>query len=102
MESDNKALDEILGLLGEEDVDGLKDKVLQLQEENRRLKSTDTSGLTFKVSQKGGVSVYGLGRFPVTLYKGQWLRLLAQAQDIKHFISQNEDLLTDSRAKRKG
>jgi len=43
-----------------------------------------------KVSEKGGVSVYGLGRFPVTLYKEQWLKLLGLAEEIKKFIAENE------------
>jgi hypothetical protein len=43
-----------------------------------------------KVSEKGGVSVYGLGRFPVTLYKEQWTRLLAMADEIRAFITENE------------
>jgi hypothetical protein len=42
-----------------------------------------------KVSEKGALSVYGMGRFPVTLYKEQWLRLLAMAEDIKAFIEAN-------------
>jgi hypothetical protein len=46
--------------------------------------------LYLKVSAKGAVSVYGLGRFPVTLYKEQWLRLLDMSEDIKAFIQQNE------------
>jgi hypothetical protein len=45
------------------------------------------------VSEKGGVSVYGLGRFPVTLYKEQWLRLLDMAEDIRTFIRENEPRL---------
>ena len=52
-------------------------------------------GLSLKVSQKGGVSVYGLGRFPVTLYKEQWLRLLDIVDEIRTFIKDNEaDLKT--------
>jgi hypothetical protein len=46
-----------------------------------------------KVSEKGAVSVYGIGRFPVTLYKEQWLRLLDMADDIRAFIAANEALL---------
>ena len=46
--------------------------------------------LSLKVSQKGAVSVYGLGRFPVTLYQEQWVRLLNKAQDIRTFIKANE------------
>jgi hypothetical protein len=43
-----------------------------------------------KVSEKGGVSVYGMGRFPVTLYKEQWLKLLDMSDDIRAFIAANE------------
>jgi len=46
-----------------------------------------------KVSEKGGVSVYGLGRFPATLYKEQWIRLLDMADDIRSFIEENESKL---------
>ena len=46
-----------------------------------------------KVSEKGAVSVYGLGRFPVTLYKEQWEKLLAMSEDIKKFIAENKDRL---------
>jgi hypothetical protein len=49
------------------------------------------------VSEKGGVSVYGLGRFPVTLYKEQWAKLLAMADEIRAFIKEN-----DTRLKTKG
>lgn len=53
----------------------------------------DTKGkgrLTLKVSQKGAVSLYGLGRFPVTLYKEQWTRLLEASEEIRAFIRENE------------
>jgi hypothetical protein len=46
-----------------------------------------------KVSEKGAVSVYGLGRFPVTLYQEQWTKLLAMSEDIKTFIVENKDRL---------
>jgi hypothetical protein len=46
-----------------------------------------------KVSEKGGVSVYGLGRFPVTLYQEQWLKLLGLADEIKQFIEENRERL---------
>lgn len=49
--------------------------------------------LSFKVSDKGGVSVYGLGRFPVTLYYEQWVRLLDKAQELREFIETNKDKL---------
>ena len=50
-------------------------------------------GVSFKVSEKGGVSVYGLGRFPVTLYREQWLKLLDKAAEIRQFVIDNEDAL---------
>lgn len=49
--------------------------------------------LTLKVSDKGAVSMYGLGRFPVTLYKGQWERLIEEVDSIKAFIADNASLL---------
>ncbi len=52
-----------------------------------------TRGLSLKVSEKGALSVYGLGRFPVTLYKEQWLRLLGLSEDIRTFIRENDAAL---------
>jgi hypothetical protein len=49
--------------------------------------------MEFRVSEKGGVSVYGLGRFPVTLYYEQWTRLLDAAPDLKAFIEENKSKL---------
>jgi hypothetical protein len=65
----------------------------RLRAENAQLKNKDKSGLTFKVSEKGAVSLYGMGRFPVTLYKEQWLRVLASAPEIEAFIHENESRL---------
>jgi len=62
----------------------------RLRAENERLKKTASRGMTIKVSEKGGVSVYGLGRFPVTLYKEQWLKLLDMAGEIRAFIAEND------------
>jgi hypothetical protein len=61
----------------------------RLRAENERLKKAGHSKLAMKVSEKGALSVYGMGRFPVTLYKEQWLRLIAMADDIKAFIEAN-------------
>jgi len=75
----------------------LKAERERLREENERLKNRTTRGVSLKVSEKGGVSVYGLGRFPVTLYKEQWTRLLDMAEDIRAFIRDN-----DAKLKTKG
>jgi hypothetical protein len=73
--------------------DEMKAELERLRAENERLKTRQTRGVSLKVSEKGGVSVYGLGRFPVTLYKEQWTRLLDMAADIRAFIVENEGKL---------
>ncbi len=65
-------------------------ELARLRAENDALKKTSAKGLSMKVSEKGGLSIYGLGRFPVTLYKEQWVKLLDMADDIRNFISANE------------
>ena len=71
-----------------------EDKVKRLEEENEVLKHAPRRGsLTMKVSAKGALSIYGLGRFPVTLYKEQWERLLGSSADIHAFLAENEALL---------
>jgi hypothetical protein len=62
----------------------------RLRAENAALKGRAAKGLTIKVSAKGAVSVYGLGRFPMTLYKEQWDKLLDMADDIKAFIAEHD------------
>ncbi len=71
----------------------LKAELARLKEENERLKARPARGMSLKVSEKGALSVYGLGRFPVTLYKEQWLKLLELADDIRAFIRDNEPRL---------
>ena len=71
----------------------LKAELERLRAENQVLKAKVTRATSIKVSEKGAVSVYGLGRFPVTLYKEQWLKLLGMADDIKKFIGENESRL---------
>lgn len=66
---------------------------IKAEPEKATAQKPKTGELTFKVSEKGAVSVYGLGRFPVTLYKEQWTRLLGVAEGIKTFISENSDKL---------
>jgi len=71
----------------------MKAELERLRAENEKLKNRGAKGVSMKVSEKGGVSIYGLGRFPVTLYKEQWSRLLDMADDIRSFIKENEDKL---------
>jgi predicted component of type VI protein secretion system len=73
--------------------DELKAELDKLRAENAALKARGSKGVSLKVSEKGGVSVYGLGRFPVTLYQEQWLKLLEMADDIRAFIRENEPRL---------
>jgi hypothetical protein len=68
----------------------MKAEFERLRYENAALKKGATSGIRMKVSEKGAVSVYGMGRFPVTLYKEQWLKLLDMSSDIRAFIAANE------------
>ena len=81
----------------------MTDKDLQaeldrLRKENEALKKGAARGLSLRVSEKGALSVYGMGRFPVTLYKEQWLRLLEMAEDIRNFIKANETQLKSKQA----
>ncbi len=71
----------------------MKAELERLRAENAKLKSKDSSGLSLKVSEKGAVSLYGLGRFPVTLYKEQWEKVLETADNIRKFIKDNDPLL---------
>jgi hypothetical protein len=73
--------------------DDVKAELERLRTENAALKKGAATGVTMKVSEKGAVSIYGMGRFPVTLYKEQWLKLLAMSEDIKAFIAVNEEKL---------
>jgi hypothetical protein len=75
--------------------DQMKEELDRLRAENAALKQKKpTAGtLSMKVSEKGALSIYGMGRFPVTLYKEQWLKLLGITEEIKKFISENEDRL---------
>ena len=68
----------------------MKDELERLRNENAALKKGTSSNVRMKVSEKGAVSVYGMGRFPVTLYKEQWLKLLDMSDEIRAFIAANE------------
>jgi len=68
----------------------LQAEVERLKAENEALKAKTSRATSIRVSEKGAVSVYGLGRFPVTLYKEQWLKLLVMTEEIRRFIAENE------------
>jgi hypothetical protein len=68
----------------------LEAELERLRNENAALKKGASDGIRMKVSEKGAVSVYGMGRFPVTLYKEQWLKLLNISNEIRAFIAENE------------
>jgi hypothetical protein len=73
--------------MADEDV---QQELARLRAENEALRKKRNTATSMKVSEKGAVSVYGLGRFPVTLYQEQWLKLLLMAEDIKTFIEDNK------------
>ena len=72
----------------------MRAELLRLQAENAALKAAGRPKHGLKVTDKGGLSLYGLGRFPVTLYKSQWLALIAMAGVIAEFIKANDSKLT--------
>jgi hypothetical protein len=76
--------------VSEEDVQA---ELQRLRAENELLKKSGRSKLAMKVSEKGALSVYGMGRFPVTLYKEQWLKLLDMGDEIRAFIEANNESL---------
>lgn len=71
----------------------LKAEVERLRRENEALKQRTVRGVSLKVSEKGGLSVYGLGRFPITLYKEQWAKLLDMADQIRDFLKEHDSEL---------
>jgi hypothetical protein len=71
----------------------LKAELERLKAENERLKGQRGRSVSLKVSEKGGLSVYGLGRFPVTLYKEQWTKLLAMTDEIRTFLKEHDSEL---------
>ena len=77
--------------------DDLKAELERLRNENTALKKGAATGISMKVSEKGAVSIYGMGRFPVTLYKEQWLKLMDMSDEIRAFIAAN-----DAKLKTKG
>ena len=70
--------------------DELKAELERLKAENETLKTRASRAISMKVSEKGGLSIYGMGRFPITLYKEQWTKLLDMAEDIRAFMKEND------------
>jgi hypothetical protein len=85
--------------MSEED---LRKELEKLKAENEALKAKKGGSFGLKVSEKGAVSVYGLGRFPVTLYKEQWVKLLDMGDDIRNFIKEHDAELKTKVAADKG
>ena len=80
----------------EDNTQNMNVELEKLRRENDELRAkaaAQTRPLSMKVSEKGALSVYGMGRFPVTLYKEQWLRLLGISDDIRKFIKENDSVL---------
>ncbi len=73
--------------------DELKAELERLRAENASLKKSPRGQMSLKVSEKGALSVYGFGRFPVTLYREQWEKLLGMADQIRTFIQENDAAL---------
>ena len=71
----------------------MKAELERLRNENASLKKGAATGIKMKVSEKGGLSVYGMGRFPITLYKEQWLKLIDMSDAIRSFIEANDAAL---------
>lgn len=72
--------------MSEPTYDELKARLAELEKQSGRR----SGALEFRVGEKGGVSVYGLGRFPVTLYYEQWKRLLDQSEQLRSFLEENK------------
>ena len=84
----------ILPDLSKPSYDEIMAKLIASQAEIDRLKASKVRTCSLKVTEKGGLSVYGLGRFPVTLYRQQWERLLDQAVTIREFINTHQGELS--------
>lgn len=73
--------------------DDMREELERLKRENEALKKGAQRAVSMKVSEKGGLSIYGLGRFPITLYKEQWSKLLDMADDIREFLKTHDSQL---------
>ena len=77
--------------MSEPSYEELKARLAELEKQVETKKRAGS--MEFRVSEKGGVSVYGLGRFPVTLYYEQWIRLLEAAENLREFLEENKSKL---------
>lgn len=75
--------------------DELQAEIERLKKENEGLKSGKSTGISMKVSEKGALSLYGLGKWPVTLYKSQWLRVAENIDKVLDFIEEHKNELKD-------
>lgn len=82
-----------------QNIEAIQAELERLRQENEALKANNSQRTGMKVTPKGGLSVYGLGRFPVTLYKSQWVELFKREAEIKAFIETNGDKLTEKPVK---
>lgn len=74
--------------------DEMQAMLAKLQAENAALKAAKNGKLTLKVSEKGAISIYGMGKWPITMYRGQWERVFANADQINAFVQGNEAVLS--------
>ena len=79
-----------------------REELEQLRKQKASREAQERKGISFKVSEKGAVSVYGLGRFPVTLYQEQWQKLFSAIDGLKQFIEENKDRLKAKEAREGG
>jgi len=77
------------------DRDGLLAQIEALKAENAKLKEAQVAKISFKVSEKGALSLYGMGRFPVTLYASQWRRLIQVLPQLEKFMAENASKLAE-------
>ena len=76
-------------------IEELKEELDRVNKEKEAVTRAGERSLSLRISQKGALSLYGMGRFPVTLYKSQWLRVLGAADDIRAYIDANGHLMTE-------
>lgn len=84
-----RALEDGRKSVGSDDIKAMLDEIKRLKNENEEIKKRQRP-VTFAVSDKGGVSVHGIGKFPFTLYRTQWERILEKSDELKAFMQEHE------------